>query len=230
MWWSDLLPPGRAAEPESPDLWQLQNTNGDDASASPLHVVLFGVGDLRVDDHVGLQRAVASGQPVLPLFVLDNNSFLKNVPGAVAHTVDTASLLAKALEELDASLRELHPALALHTVMTDETDGEGSSRSSMTATIQEYVASLLAASSSDASTDDTPVTVHVCDLGPVDNEMGYGALGQLQQQDESSTNNNLQIVTWDNHLRDWSQTMTTRPTRFRNTKPVTCRAKRPFNP
>ena len=60
-----------------------------------LHVVLFGLGDLRVSDHGGLHRAMevarkkqSSGAKVLPLFVLDERC-LVNFPGCRTASADT---------------------------------------------------------------------------------------------------------------------------------------------
>ena len=61
-------------------------------SSSPdgdhLDVVLFGIGDLRVDDHGGLQAALKGGNKILPLVVLDPSN-LGKLPAA--HTVDTTT-------------------------------------------------------------------------------------------------------------------------------------------
>lgn len=152
---------------------------------SSLDIVFFGVGDLRVDDHVGLNRAIeasaASGNNVvLPLFVL-NDDMIFELPGAVAHTVDTCNLLAASLKDLDASLRERN--LSLMTVVG--TPGP-------VAKILNDV--ILQAKNVNA------VRVHVCDLGEADNRMGYGALGQLLR--DATSNIDYEIVTWSNALRD----------------------------
>jgi hypothetical protein len=76
-------------------------TNAEDSS--DIHVILFGVGDLRVDDHLGLYNALCESSPtgrILPLFILSDDT-LRNIPSAVAHTKDTASLLAAALRDLE---------------------------------------------------------------------------------------------------------------------------------
>ena len=72
-----------------------------------LEVVLFGVGDLRMDDHDGLNRAIQAAKDgkskILPLVILDD-SCLSNIPGVVSHTIDTANMLLAALQDLQASM------------------------------------------------------------------------------------------------------------------------------
>lgn len=62
-----------------------------------LHVVLFGLGDLRVNDHGGLHRAMdvarkrGGESKVLPLFVLDEKC-LMNFPGCRTASADTGTV------------------------------------------------------------------------------------------------------------------------------------------
>ena len=54
----------------------------------------------------------------------------------------------------------------------------------------------------DDNSDQTEINVHVCDLSPADNEMGYGGLGQLQNEQEKRPSSMLNIATWDSNLRE----------------------------
>lgn len=58
-----------------------------------LELVLFGIGDLRVHDHGGLNRAVSSGAHVLPLFLMDADT-LSKIPGGASHVLDTEMMVA----------------------------------------------------------------------------------------------------------------------------------------
>jgi hypothetical protein len=128
-----------------------------------LDVVLFGVGDLRTDDHEGLrkslERASQLDSRVLPVVVLDEQS-LSNIPGAVAHTVDTASMLTEALRDLKNSLEEKN--LPLHVVWGSKTASDG---------LLEVLTPFLQAKQN--------IRVHACDHGDADNSMGYSPFANL---------------------------------------------------
>jgi pimeloyl-ACP methyl ester carboxylesterase len=139
-------------------------------SSSPdgdhLDVVLFGIGDLRVDDHGGLQAALKGGNKILPLVVLDPSN-LGKLP--VAHTVDTTTMIASALMDLQDNLQEMK--LDLHISST---------------TLQDALQKISALSNN--------VHIHVCDLDPVDNALGYGPYSLLSSQPN--------VHAWRCHLRD----------------------------
>lgn len=127
-----------------------------------VEVVLFGIGDLRTDDHEGLMKAVEkaadSQSRLLPIAVLDEES-LSRVPGAVAHTLDTASMISAALEDLRLNLAKMN--LDLHVAVGgDNLSGQ------LTEVLQSFPG-------------DTKVTVHACDLGDADNSMQYGPFSNL---------------------------------------------------
>jgi len=155
-----------------------------------VNVVLFGPGDLRLDDHLGFANAVANNKGgILPLCIL-NDSMLQSLPGAVAHTVDTAKLLAEALSDLDASLRKefggkdegpaLHMQLSPSAISLKES---------------------LIAIKKQLPVDVRRLRVHVCDLGDADNQMGYGSFSQLMSDVIDDDNDDIEIVTWSNNLR-----------------------------
>lgn len=156
-------------------------------SAEQVDVVLFGVGDLRVDDHLGLQRALSrENQVVLPLCLLETKNQLTKIPGVVAHTADTAKLLSSALNDLNQNLLDtFQMPLTVEWVKDD---------SSWSNAILDIVRQ--------QNPQMKRIRVHVCDLGPIDNDMGYGAYSQLLLGGDSKDDNIVEIVPWNNHLRD----------------------------
>lgn len=144
-----------------------------DSDDSIIDVVLFGIGDLRTDDHLGLMRALG-GEKVLPLCIV-NDDMLVKVPGAVAHTYDTANLLTAALEDVHSDLQAMGGAL--HVEVTDES-----------------VQAILEQLAVDLSID--RLRVHVCDLGDVDNGLGYGVFAHVSNSDK------IQTVPWTDNLRN----------------------------
>jgi hypothetical protein len=138
-----------------------------------LDVVLFGLGDLRLDDHGGFQAALSgTGNKILPLLVLDPNN-LSKLP--VAHTLDTANIIHEAVLDLKESLQELQ--LDLHVSVT---------------TLDDTLLQLNRLAEQ--------VHIHVCDLDPVDNELGYGPYSALAQHPN--------VHGWTCHLREepWNPT------------------------
>ena len=127
-------------------------------------VVVFGVGDLRTDDHGGLHKALSHGGNVVPVVVLESFS---NIPGSKVHAFETASLLHHALQDLHTSLQQ-HYQLQLQVVP----------------------------SYSHIQTMGPNVHIHVCDLGPADNAMGYGAYSYFQNMDTQM------IYPWTCRLRE----------------------------
>lgn len=138
-------------------------------------VVLFGVGDLRVDDHPGLEKALQSGNQVLPLFVLQDD-MLSNIPQIVSQTKDTASILYHALEDLDVSLKQL--GLSIHVIDAGNQD------------ILETISTSLATSED--------INLHVCDLGDADNALAYGPYPYITS---ASKRKGMQVLEWNQNLR-----------------------------
>ena len=176
---------------------KMAQTSETSESMDSLEVVLFGVGDLRMDDHEGLYRAThAAGgdskqrSKILPLVILDD-ACLSSIPGIVSHTIDTASMLVAALEDLHFGLKS-QLGLDLQIISPSQ-------QSSLAETLEQVlkkVANGYAASN---------IHVHVHDLGDADNGMGYSPYSQLQQIDRS---NPFEIVPWTANLRSkpWATT------------------------
>jgi len=135
--------------------------------SASVDVVLLGPGDLRLDDHGGFQAA-ANGDHILPLHLYDAPSLAK-LPGATAHSPETAALLHASLVEVSEGLQG-----NLHIMQV-----QSSWEDSIAQVTQGY---------------DT-VRVHVCDLGQVDNAMGYGAYAQVKDS------NRFEVVPWKQTLR-----------------------------
>jgi pimeloyl-ACP methyl ester carboxylesterase len=141
------------------------------SSSEPVDVVVFGVGDLRTDDHGGLVQALSNNggnnnnnNNVLPIVVLE--SFSNNIPGSTAHPLDTATLLHHALLDLHESL-ETNYQLQLQVVSSYD----------------------------DVKKMAANPRIHVCDLGPADNAMGYGAYSYFHNRD-------VQVHAWTCRLRE----------------------------
>ena len=139
-----------------------------------IDVILFGIGDLRTDDHGGLMAAMnAQDSKIFPLAMLDSVN-LASIPGAISSTLDTAELLSSALVDLQSQLDKLNLNLKVEIGDMSETVKEISSMS-----------------------DD--VHVHVCDLDVVDNELGYGSFSRIRSIELPA---NVKLHMWSCHLRD----------------------------
>lgn len=166
--------PSRAAS--SSDVETITSNKDDNTGKNELEVVLFGVGDLRIQDHEGLCRAISkchesiestSGNKILFLFVLDED-LLRNIPGMSIHTIDTGTILWSALQSMDQSLRQL---LYCNTTSTDTQSP-----------IQFYVGNTLTCMETlitPSSSAFRSITIHVCDLGEADNSMKYNPYSAL---------------------------------------------------
>ena len=152
-------------------------SQSEDNTADELDVVLFGVGDLRMDDHEGLAQAL-TGKKVLPLIILNDLS-ISNIPGVVSHTIDTANMVVEAVKDLKSSLKE---KLDLDLQVVSNTQ---SLPNALVEVVEQH------------SNSNTQVRVHVHDLGDADNAMGYGPFSQLQ----GDTLANMEVVLWTCHLR-----------------------------
>ena len=158
------------------------------SSGPTLHVVVLGVGDLRLDDHGGLYQALQQQQQlnndrdvVLPVCLLDHAS-LANLPGLLAHTHDTAHCLAQALHELQHAWTEqattkngsTTPTPALHFCWNCPTIAEA-----LEPTCRHWMQQQQHHSTTSS------ICIHACDLGPADEEMAYGPHAQLVQQHQT---------------------------------------------
>ncbi|KAL3935527.1 MAG: hypothetical protein SGBAC_008970 [Bacillariaceae sp.] len=150
-----------------------------------LDIILFGVGDLRTDDHLGLRQAIqsSSSSRILPLVVLDEES-LSNVPSVVSHTFDTSSMIAEAVSDLKVTLAKSE--LDLHVAV-----GGPSLSEQLVNILEQFPA-------------DADIRLHVCDSGDADNGMGYAPISNLDGLSESVT-----IKTWSCHLweQSWANVM-----------------------
>ena len=144
-----------------------------------LDVVLFGIGDLRTDDHGGLKAAIEAGDSkILPLVILDSVN-LANIPGAISSTLDTAAMVSSALLDLQSQLQTLN--LNLKVKSSD---------------IESAVKEISALSEN--------IHLHVCDLDSVDNGLNYGPYSRLQGMELPE---NIQLHGWCCHLRSepWTE-------------------------
>jgi len=144
----------------------------DDGFMRSIEVTLFGIGDLRTDDHEGLRKSIERAatksdgtkeRVVLPLVVLDTASIV-NIPGIIAHTEDTASMIAEAIKDLQMGLAKLNLPLYVDI-------GSDSVLSGLTNLVQSHLGNV------------SNVNVHVCDHGMVDNGMGYSPMSGLQNEE-----------------------------------------------
>ena len=153
-----------------------------------LDVVLFGVGDLRVHDHQGLQQALQNvetyNSQILPLLILDDVT-LSSIPGVVAHTVDTAAIITEIIQDLRQNLKERYN-LNLHVRF-------GTPQGLSDVLVQE----ILELPAAEFATRNTTIRIHACDLGDADNVMGYGAFANL-----NNLPNYVQVCAWSCRLRE----------------------------
>ncbi|CAJ1959022.1 unnamed protein product [Cylindrotheca closterium] len=156
------------------------STSTDDITA--LDVVLFGIGDLRTDDHLGLIQATESSSfsRILPLVVLDEESISK-VPGVVSHTFDTASMIAETVNDLKVTLARSKLDLQVSV-------GGPSLSEQLIKILENFPAEAV-------------IRLHVCDAGDADNVMGYAPISNLDGLPE-----NVIVKPWSCHLwvQPWS--------------------------
>ena len=181
------------------------------SSENVVDVVLFGLGDLRVDDHIGLINALSGADTdtpskndddsslgvVIPLCVLTPEA-LSNFPGSVAHTGDTARLIAAALAGVDAGLQYLVGGggggggeertlnVACWTGGDDDDDDPSFLETVLLQVQHQFGAERL--------------RVHACDLGDADNAMEYGAYSQIRHLARNSQLP-VEVIPWNNDLR-----------------------------
>jgi len=185
--------------PTSVATQQQASSSDNDEAPSTTEVVLFGLGDLRVDDHVGLHRALAAvsaceASQVLPICILNGQS-LAQFPGSMAHTESTAHCIHAALTELDQELSKEARLSDLQVILSENP------QESLTDCLEKVIAS------TNNSNSNSKVRVHVCDLGPADNQMGYGPKAQLLQSCQSLDTETMELVSWTQDLRSqpWDQ-------------------------
>jgi pimeloyl-ACP methyl ester carboxylesterase len=162
---------------------------------STLDIVLMSVGDLRVDDHIGLINAISNTKNskynyknmVLPVVVLTND-ILSNIPGIVAHTIDIANILSDALYDINESLTStINPTMKLHYL----------SGSTVQKSLRQLVLTI-----QQQQNESMNIRIHVCDLGDADNNIGYNPYSQLTKDNGSSENDDeWEIVSWTPSLR-----------------------------
>lgn len=168
-----------------------------------LDIVLFGAGDLRTTDHAGLETALSNGGKILPLCILDTEDTLPNIPMGRSHTFDTAAMLSSSLESLNGKLTLINQELSLHV----KTGAQGQRFSDLLNDIVEEIKIQFP--------DVEHVTIHACDLGEVDNQLGYGTLSHLRDyQDDGFVSFNR----WNCHLRSkaWEDVLSS-PSSFPST-------------
>ena len=177
----------RAALPFFIDADELSHNN--DHSTD---IVLFGLGDLRVDDHVGLHRALTSPKcnAILPICILDSSS-LAQLPGACAHTADSAACIHAGLTELAKELEE-KCSLPLQVIVAD--NSANNIETLLVDCIQQFLDSI-------DKTQSSEINLHVCDLGPADNQIGYGPFAQLSKVPPSFSQE-VNVISWNANLRD----------------------------
>ena len=168
-----------------------------------LQVVLFGTGDYRTHDHEGLSKALqlsrkscGNSSKILPLVILDKDT-LSNVPMARGHTMDTATILHSSLSNLKSQLSSSLD-LNLHVVTKADTIVDG-----LQTLIQNHV------DITSWKNGLEKVTVHVCDLGQVDNELGYGPYGQLLQSSSQTRLDKDEYIEWD--IQTWNCHLRSQP-------------------
>ena len=165
-----------------------------------LEIVLFGIGDLRVHDHLGLRSALSSGSHVLPLFLMDADT-LSRIPGGASHVLDTEMMVASSLNSLSTQLKD-DVGLDLHVYSSSSgADAEGNTTGMR---FRDALCNVLDMVKKEQPTVED-ITINVCDLGDADNRMGYGPYayleGGLEDYDSSVT-----VRSWDCSLRSepWS--------------------------
>ncbi len=169
---------------------EASSPNASSSTTTSVDIVLFGIGDLRTTDNGGLAAALASktngnaNNKVLPLLILDTQDTLPNVPMARSHTYDTAALVSAGIQSLESQLAKLN--LKLH--VKHQIGARNSVDELMNEVLQEVKMEV-------PNVDD--ITVHACDLGEVDNRLGYSPLPHLERMEEKD----FTLKAWNCHLR-----------------------------
>jgi len=193
-------------------------THGDVLSPVPppatLEVVLFGIGDFRVTDHPGLASALTphpvidgerKNKVILPLTILETRDTLPNTPMARSHTLDTASILHSSLHSLSNQLRLKGMDLIIASSLYSSTYAQDEGIEDGVDGIQKML-KVMINSSLRAHTNFNfhEINVHVCNLGDVDNALGYGPYSHLFPFSALSPSNDdilVKFKAWDCNLR-----------------------------
>ncbi len=180
---------------------------GGDATMTSLDIVLFGTGDYRISDHSGLNAALASAtgaastSAVVPLAILDMMDTLPNMPMGRTHTLDTAALLSSSLSSLHEQLSSKF-GLNLH-VKTNE--NYSTEKKGVKDLLQDVMFELKKVHPAVEK-----MTVHTCDLGLIDNTLGYGPYGHFMAGDDDwDIDIQVEMKPWDCNLRPnaWEEVM-----------------------
>ena len=159
----------------------LRFSKDDKTTENSVDIVLFGIGDLRTTDNEGLATALSKPGKVLPLIILDTEDTLPNTPMARTHTLDTAALLSAGIRSLQNKLSELN--MNLH--VKSGKNGVNSLMQDVLKEIRMEVPNV------------EHVTIHACDLGEVDNNLGYNPLSYLDNQEAEFE---VTLRSWNCHL------------------------------
>ena len=202
------------------------NDENDEKEHDELHLVLFGIGDLRTDDHVGLRRAMqqSSSSSIAALCVLDETTW-RNIPGVVSHTADTVAMVLDAVQALGQDLQANHgiplsvviPPAGITTAQVLETLSQKSN------------AAVVVGKNKKEDTGNSYLHVHVHDLGDADNQMGYGPWGQWQQKQQQISGIELHLWTAPLRERPW-QDVRTLPDTYTEFRRQYLQQERPMKP
>lgn len=166
-------------------------------SNNHLDIVLFGIGDFRVTDHPGFRKALVKGGgegKILPLVILDQKDTLPNIPMGRIHTLDNAALLHSAMISLNDKLMSFDKNLKLHVKTGRKNEG-----------VQDLMLQVLDGIRSQ-DPDIEKITIHACDLGQVDNQLGYSPLIHLENMWKDGSMGQgrgfIELNKWNCHLRE----------------------------
>lgn len=182
--------------------------------ASTLQIVLFGIGDLRTIDHGGLFNAIknsnddsSSSSTILPLVILDTKDTLSNMPMGRTHAFDNASILHSSLVSLQSNLKTKY-GLDLHVCMDSNDNSSSAGKKGVVECLQNVIEQYTK-ENSQSSTSLDKIIIHSCDLGDVDNHLGYGPYGHLT---EPQTINDANIATMmEIEIQGWDCQLRTKP-------------------
>lgn len=202
------------------------SASDDGGEGVKLEVVLFGVGDMRVSDHLGLINAVtascnaatakASRAFWVPLFVIETEDTLPCLPQSATSLLDSASLLHQAMQSVDCELQiAFSNATNLHVLVGEEGQGIEECVIRGVLEVADHLDEVLRKEISYEEWRRTTkaildVSIHVCSLGDADNGIGYGPFSALQHvgwdgKHLDPINNcrisSLKVVPWECNLR-----------------------------
>lgn len=177
----------------------------DDNDTSNLDIVLFGVGDLRTNDHQGLYSALSSAtsNEILPLLILSTSDTLKHLPGARSYTINTAKMMSSAISDLSESLMKKY-GLKLQIEVGDS--------------VTDVLSSVLDKNKEGKQN----INVHVYDAGPADNLIGMSPYPYLLESSDLFSGV-VSMIPWNCRLREkpWESVLED-PSSFPTTNPSYC--------